>query len=354
MSNDNEVVVQDVQFYAPEKRASGGGGGMAIATTKAAQEVQAAIVMAKQCPRDQDAAFARIIAACKRRTLADAATYGYKRGGSEVTGPSIRLAEEIARNWGNLDVGFTELDQSGGRSSVQAYAWDLETNTRITRVFEVPHVRHTKGGTYPLTDPRDIYEAVANQAARRMRACILAAIPGDVVEAAVAQCEKTLTSGHAKPLRDRVRDAIALFAGIGVGKAQIEAKIQHSVDSMTERELLSLGKVFNGIRDGYATVEEAFPPTPDTKPAGDAPKGAAAKARARVAKPDPEPGPEPKQEYIPDEPAEDPTKGTSRACYKCGTSFTTDPFVVDMPDGDSAFCCTADCAAKLIESFGTA
>lgn len=42
-----------------------------------------------------------------------------------------------------------------------------------------------------LTDSRDIYEATANFGARRMRACILGVIPGDVVDMAVNECKET-------------------------------------------------------------------------------------------------------------------------------------------------------------------
>lgn len=70
--------------------------------------------------------------------------YEYPRGGTKVTGPSIRLAEAMAQNWGNLDYGLIELEQKAGESQVMAYAWDLETNTRQTIVFSVPHIRATK------------------------------------------------------------------------------------------------------------------------------------------------------------------------------------------------------------------
>jgi len=45
-----------------------------------------------------------------------------------------------------------------------------------------------------LEDPRDIYELTANMGARRLRACVLGIVPGDVVESAVDQCERTLTA----------------------------------------------------------------------------------------------------------------------------------------------------------------
>ena len=79
--------------------------------------------------------------------------YEYPRGGTKVSGPSIRLAEAMAQNWGNIDFGITELEQKNGESQVMAYAWDLETNTRQVKIFSVPHVRGTKKGNVPLTDP---------------------------------------------------------------------------------------------------------------------------------------------------------------------------------------------------------
>lgn len=164
--------------------------------SRQAQEVQGAMVIAKRFPRDEVESFNRIMQSCKRKSLAESAMYEYPRGGTKVSGPSIRLAEAMAQNWGNIDFGITELEQKNGESQVMAYAWDLETNTRQVKIFSVPHVRGTKKGNVPLTDPRDVYEMVANQGARRLRSCILGIIPGDVVEAAVKQCEDTLINGE--------------------------------------------------------------------------------------------------------------------------------------------------------------
>ena len=143
---------------------------------RAIQEVQAAMVIAKKFPRNQIEAMERITNACCRQTLAETALYSYPRGGTEVTGPSIRLAEALAQEWGNLQFGIRELSQENGSSTVEAFAWDVERNTRQTKIFQVSHIRYSKKyGNTQLTDPRDIYEMVANQGARRLRACILGA-----------------------------------------------------------------------------------------------------------------------------------------------------------------------------------
>lgn len=223
----------------------------AMATTRQAQEVQAAMVVAKRFPRDERMSCDRILNACARRSLAESAVYSYSRGGTEVTGPSIRLAECIAQNWGNIDFGYIELEQKNGESQVMAYAWDLETNTRQSKVFSVPHRRVTRNGAYPLTDPRDIYEMVANQAARRVRSCILAVIPGDVIEAAVKQCDITLKSvASGVPLEARINDMVQKFAEYEVTAEQIGAYIGKKVDSFNENDVIKLGKVYRSLKDG--------------------------------------------------------------------------------------------------------
>lgn len=223
----------------------------AMAMNRQAQEVQAAMVVAKRFPRDERVSCDRILNACNRRSLAETAIYSYSRGGSEVTGPSIRLAECIAQNWGNIDFGYIELDQKIGESQVMAYAWDLETNTRQSKVFTVPHIRHTRNGAYPLNDPRDIYEMIANQAARRVRSCILAVIPGDVIEAAVKQCDLTLKSAASGvPLEARINDMVAKFAEYGVTADQLANYMGRKVESFSENDVIKLGKIYRSIKDG--------------------------------------------------------------------------------------------------------
>lgn len=240
--------------------------------SRQAQEVQAAMVVAKRFPRDETAAITRIMQACTRKGLAESAVYEYPRGGERVTGPSIRLAETVARYWGNLDYGITELDQHPGESTVMAYCWDLETNTREAKIFTVPHIRQTRSGAKALTDPRDIYELVANQGARRLRSCILGIIPGDVVDAALDQCQKTLTSGK-EPIIDRVRKMLVVFQQeFGVNQKQIETLIGCKADAFTEQAVIRLLGIYNNLKDGSAdrsqyfdmTIDEAMPETAET------------------------------------------------------------------------------------------
>lgn len=239
-----------------------------MAISRQAQEVQAAMVIAKKFPRDEVQSFNRIMRACQRKTLAEQAMYEYPRGGTKVTGPSIRLAEAMAQNWGNLDYGIIELEQKNGESQVMAYAWDLETNTRQTKIFSVPHIRSTKKGNVTLTDPRDIYELVANQGARRVRACILGVIPGDVIDSALVQCNKTLLSDNGDvPLVDLVRQAAALFQNdYGVTIQMLEKFIGCKNESFSMNDLIRLKRVYKSLKDGMAKREDYFEMIPEANP----------------------------------------------------------------------------------------
>jgi len=229
----------------------------ATGEARAVAEVQAQYVIAKRFPRNQHEAYMQILESCKRPYLAEQAMYAYPRGGQLVEGASIRLAESMAQSWGNLDCGVREVSQANGVSVAEAYAIDLQTNTRVTKVFHVPHTRDTKKGKQKLTDSRDIYELVANQGARRLRACILAIIPGDVIEAAVAQCRKTLETSEI-PMSEQIKRLVIAFDEIGVKVEHLEARLGHNLDATVPQEIVTLRGIFKSIKDGMSKREDFF------------------------------------------------------------------------------------------------
>lgn len=224
-------------------------------------EVQASMMLAKQMPRDVNKALERIMVTCQRESLAEVAIYTYARGGTNIQGASIRLAEAIAQQWGNMNYGIKELEQREGESTVEAFAWDLETNTKQSKIFQVKHERHTKNGVTKLTDPRDIYEHVANNGARRLRACILGVIPGDIVESAVNQCQITLTT-QGKVTPEKIKNMLAKFAELGVTEEMIKTRIQRKPEAITAAQMASLGQIYNSIKDEMSKAADWF----DIKP----------------------------------------------------------------------------------------
>jgi len=230
----------------------------AVELSRAVQEVQGALMIARMNPRDEIRARDRIMKSCQREALAKDALYAFPRGGEMVTGPSIRLAEVLAQNWGNVDCGIRELSQNEKESEMMAHCWDLETNYRQTKVFTVPHKRFTKRGETVLKDPRDIYENNTNNGSRRLRACILAVIPPDVIEEAVEQCRKTLEKGGSEPIVDRIRKMVGAFFEIGITRELLEKRLGKTIDQTTPPELVELTSIFKTIRDGMSKKEDFF------------------------------------------------------------------------------------------------
>lgn len=257
MSNELEQQFQNQQIMSGNMQ---GGSVMQMSTaSREMEEVKGQIFMAKQFPRNVFQAQKRIQDACKRQTLAESALYSYPRGGQNVTGPSIRLAEVLAQNWGNVSFGFKELSQSDGESTVMAYAWDVETNTRQERIFQQPHSRKAHGRVQMLTDPRDIYELIANQSSRRVRACILSIIPGDIVEDAINECNKTLSGNNKTPFKDRMARCLDAFKeNFDVTQEQIEQRFAYGVDEFSEKNLLELVKIFNSLKDNMSKPTDWF------------------------------------------------------------------------------------------------
>lgn len=233
-----------------------------IESSRAQAEVQAQIFMARQFPRDQVKATDRILQACQRPTLAEHALYSYPRGGQQIEGPSIRLAEAIIREWGNCKYGITEVERRGDESSMLAFAWDLETNVFASLDFKVRHYRDSKAkGKQRVEDERDIYEIAANYGSRRLRACILRLVPGDVVDAAVRQCNETLKARIGN-LEEKIPAMVKKFEEIGVSKVMLEKRLRHRIETTNAAEILALGKIWNSINDRMSTVSDYFEPEP--------------------------------------------------------------------------------------------
>lgn len=285
--------------------------------SKELAEAQAKIYLAKQFPRNPVQCWEAVMNSCRRPGLAMSAIYRYPRGtnadGTQnfVTGPSIRLAEEIARGWKNIETGWMELERSANTAKIKAFAWDQESNISKSLIFSIKLMRFTKKGSYPITDERDIYELCANQAARRMRNCILALIPGDIVEDAINECYKTINA-KANVTPDRVRAMVEEFKKLGVIREQIEKKIGRKVEQITPAQFIDFTTIFTSIRDRIADVDQYFEPvatvndepvkiqnSESKKPIEDVKEKiqkAVAPKRTQKPKPKPDPDPEPEQE----------------------------------------------------------
>lgn len=233
-------------------------GTVAVESSRAIAEAQGKLLMAKRFPRNYTESYAKAIEACQRKGFAEKAFFSYPRAGQTVTGVTIRFAEEMARCYGNLDYGIKEMSHEDGRSEMQAYCWDLETNTISSQNFTVEHILETKSGNRKLTSQRDIYERTANDGARRLRSRILAILPPDLVEDCITECKLTLAGQNDIPMIDKVKNMVTAFAKLGVTKEMIEKRLNHTIETVNADELTEYIGIFNGLKQKETTISDWF------------------------------------------------------------------------------------------------
>ena len=274
-------------------------GAVAIEQERAIAEAQGQIIIAKKFPRNINAAYAEVMEACKLPAMAEVAFYTIPQGGKSVTGPSIKLIEQIAQSMTNMEWGHRELGriEAGpgptdfGRSEVMVFAWDKEKNNFSPRQITVLHVMDTKDGKRKLRDERDIDNRIANVASKQMRGRLQALLPKWLIEAAVAECKKTLAGNNDKPVAQRIRDMIGAFSKQGVTVDHLETHLGHRLDETTIDELVDLTGIYNAIKEGakasdyFGTKEEKADGPSETA------SGIAATAKAAAAQASPAPAP---------------------------------------------------------------
>jgi hypothetical protein len=235
-----------------------------LAPTRAAAaeqfETQSAIVLARRFPRNEDEAFGRLMKACGRTSFAENAEYSFPRGGQTVTGPSVNLAREAARVWGNIRYGLTILRDDDVSRQIEGWAWDLETNTKVTAQDDFRKLAQRKkkgGGTEWITpDERDLRELTNRRAAILVRNCILQLLPSDLIEDARGRASETLKSRAEQDPEGAKKKAILAFGELNVTPAMLEAYLRHPLAQSSPAEIADLRKVYQSIRDGNSTWEE--------------------------------------------------------------------------------------------------
>lgn len=275
-------------------------GAVAIEQERAVAEAQGQLTLAKKFPRDLMASHSELMAACKSKSFAEEAFYSVPNRGN---GPSIRMAEEIARVYGNFQYGHRELSRDEGKSEIEVFAWDMEKNNRSIRQITVAHVTDTRNGPKVLKDQADIDNKIANVASKQVRGRILALMPKWLVADAIIECRKTLAGNNDVPLDERIRKMVQAFGRFGVTAKLIEDHMGKKPADMSGDDIVDLTGMFNAIKEG-ASISEVFAIDEEEKPSRKRVTAAQKLAEAAKAEPVIEAQPEPEPEIIEAEPVE--------------------------------------------------
>lgn len=262
----NETEIQSGGFEKNAVAVVAQGAGDLAAATREQSEIQSAIVSAKRFPRDEAAAYTKIIKAFERPLLAESARYLFRRGKTEITGPSVDLARECARCWGNMRHGLRVVGLTETNVHIKGYALDLETNAYCEHEDQFAPLiqRKTDSGqtVWKKPDERDLRELISKRGAILVRNAILQLMPPDIVDAAMDKAAETMRRAAAGELNQNREDAVRrlalAFDRLGVNTDMLQKKLGHELSLVTEDELVELRTIWKSIHDGNSKREEHF------------------------------------------------------------------------------------------------
>jgi len=224
--------------------------------------IRASVEVAQARPRDEEGARLRALASMQRVGIADAAQYSFPRGKTDVTGPTVKLARELARCWGNIQHGVKIISRDDTEVHIEGWAWDLESNSRVSKESRFAPLVQRKVGKYPnqetkwiVPDERDLNELIAKRGAVLTRNAILELVPSDLVDDCLSRAADTLAKAEAGGDREeQIARTCAAFKPYGVTREMIEGKF----GEWTPGVVVTLRSAFNAIRDGLAKPSEFF------------------------------------------------------------------------------------------------
>lgn len=224
-------------------------------------EIDKQIATAHQYPRNVAACMQNIQAlALMDEDIAGSCYYHLERTDKNgekaiIEGPSIRLAEIVAANWGNLRIGTHVIGNDGRMVTVEAVCHDLESNVAVFQQ-QVRSIVTRNGKTYS----NDMQTLTINAAsAIALRNAINKVIPMAITRKVVEQC-KSMVRGLAAELPAKRQKIVSAFASIGVSREQLLTKLGiSSVDDITADMVVSLRGLYTSLKDGNSTVDEEFP-----------------------------------------------------------------------------------------------
>jgi hypothetical protein len=269
--------------------------------SEARAEIQGAMTVAMNAPRNEDRVFQSIIRACSRPGFAEQVRYNYPRGGDRncrhewkgnscgqcgaalISGPSVYLAREALRCWGNAWSAMRVIEDDDKGRLIEARAVDFETNFWQSHQDRFDKLIYRRAAGWVVPDEREMRELTNRRAALAERNAILKMLPRDLIDDALAMATETLSKRAAQDPDAERKRILEAFGRINVPAAQLEEFLNHKVSECSPAELANLRGIWKSIEDGNSRWADYYKPAA-AAPAAAKPAGrATAKAAARQA-----------------------------------------------------------------------
>lgn len=225
-------------------------------------EIDTQIATAKRYPRNiAKVKSAMLSVATLDEETAAACFYTVPRGGKNVQGPSVRMAEIALSAYGNVKAATRILSVDTGATPhavVQAVVIDLENNVAfsVEKRRRITAKRRNNG----KVDDDDIQLAVNAGSAIAFRDAVFKVVPGAVTKA-VYEAAKKVAVGDLKSLAVQREKIVGRLKQMGASEDRIFAVLGvKKLEEVTLEHIETLIGIGTSLKDGNITLEEAFPP----------------------------------------------------------------------------------------------
>lgn len=247
----------DIISISPETTA------VASAVTREEMEVKTCMMIAQQFPRSMAEVSAELQDACARPAFAEGAAYAFPRGGSTITGPSVKLARLAGALYRHIRLAQQVISVDDHYIHIRVIAQDVQNNVAVAAEdkFERKIYRKSSGWTKP--DERDLRELVNRRTALLERNALLKLIPPHLIDEGLDTCRKTIQAAAKGELQQSRTDVIrrleVAFREFGVNRERLERYLAHPMEEVTEAEVGELRGIYRSILDGNTRASEHFP-----------------------------------------------------------------------------------------------
>lgn len=244
---------------------------------RARTEIEAAYELALHNPRDLDDMRAKLLKTCKNLSFAEKALYTIKRGGKDISGPSIRFAEECLRLYRNVRSSRRMVHDDRESRTYEVSLTDLENNTTVSQEIEVEKVverkfvqkgdvvirqrQNSKDETVFLVEATldDLRMKEGAELARSRRNLILELIPSWIRRDAQEAIERTINQGFKDDPDGSTKRVMDGFADRGVPPSALKEYLgRDEIGKLSQAEYQELRGALAAMLEGLITWGELF------------------------------------------------------------------------------------------------
>lgn len=179
-----------------------------------------------------------------------------KKGTTDwIEGPSIKLANDLARIYGNCDVDVRVID-IGKEWIIYARFTDFETGYSLTRPFQQQKGGSKMGGD---DDARRLDIALQIGVSKAIRNVVVNALQ-TFADHSFEAARNSLVDRIGKDLQGWTARTVKGISNLGVPLDRVEFVVGRASKDWTAPDVAMVIAMMKAIADGMATIEETFPP----------------------------------------------------------------------------------------------